>query len=329
MNAIAMIGANRLQPGDLDLVASLLRSSGIQPWQVAPLSYGRGFDHFPAKDILPLLDELSQHGAAGLWTVLDMVSMYLHGGRTPEPALLRKIKDILLAPELLTSTNHRNRDGYTLEQMVETLSRQGAITRAFARALTRQVLFICRNRNDYDLFYELDDPVRKVLRTLMNVYPREVWTEIASLLVSEDCMIRHRAEQLVELSGDNSLGAGLLNALPSEFYLDWVRESPKQRAAIVMHWVPVADKAADGTLSWNPALESFVGEFAEQDGVLAQLAIRLYPRTWWGSIAPLLEPLLPLLQNWTTHASPAVRKWAHDQREHLKKKIADAAHRSE
>ena len=311
-NAIAMIGANKLQSADINLATSLLRSGDIQPWQAAPLSYGRGFDHLPAKDFMPLLLELSKHGAAGLWTILDMVSMYLHDGRSPEPILVRKIKDVLLAPELLTGTNRKNRDGYTLVQMVEKLSRHGAITRAFARALTKQVLQICQNKNDHDLFFELDDPVRKVLRILMNVYPHEVWTEIAPLLVSDEWLIRHRVEQLVELSDGDSLGAGLLDALPSEFCLDWAREDPKQRAAVVMHWVPVADKAADGTLSWNPSLKSFVSEFAEHDGVLDQLAMRLYPRSWWGSIGPLLESLLPLLQKWTSHASPAVRKWAQD-----------------
>ena len=53
----------------------------------------------------------------------------------------------------------------------------------------------------------------------MRVYPREVWTEIAPLLVADDWLIRHRVEQLVEISGDDRLGAGLLDALPAEFYL--------------------------------------------------------------------------------------------------------------
>ena len=56
---------------------------------------------------MPLLSELARHGAAGLWTILDMVSMYLHDGRTPEPALIRKIKDVLLAPELIAGTNRQ------------------------------------------------------------------------------------------------------------------------------------------------------------------------------------------------------------------------------
>lgn len=163
----------------------------------------------------------------------------------------------------------------------------------------------------------------------MKAYPREVWIEIAPLLVSDDWMVRHRVEQLIENSGNDNLDAGLLDALPPELYLEWTRQSPKQRAAVIMEWLPVADKAADGTLSWNPSLESFISEFADQDGVLEQLYRRLYPRTWWGSIGPLFERLLPLVHKWTNHASPTVRKWAQETQAHLKKEIADAALRSE
>jgi hypothetical protein len=327
-NAIAMIGANKLQPADLELVASLLRSGDIEPWQCAPLSYGRGFDHLNSAEIMPLLDELSNHGAPGLWTILEMVSLYLHGGRVPDRSLLRKLKDVLLDPQLLTRANRRNRDGYTFEHMIDLLSRHNAINASFARALTKQALSICYQK-DHDLFFELDDPVRKVLTALIVRYPHEVWAEVSRPLLCKDWMVRHRIEQLVEFGHDNNLGSGVLNALPAGLYIEWVRQNPKKRASIVMHWLPIADKSADGSLSWNPALESFITEFGGQDHVLAQLAMRLHPRSWWGSIGPHLEPLIPLLDKWFSHPSAAVRQWARDYQERIKATIAEAAQRSE
>jgi hypothetical protein len=61
-----MIGAGRLQSGDIQLVVSLLRSRGVEPRRCAGLSYGRGMEHLAIEDIVPLLGELALHGAEGL-----------------------------------------------------------------------------------------------------------------------------------------------------------------------------------------------------------------------------------------------------------------------
>jgi hypothetical protein len=75
-DAISMIGSGKLQPEDLQLVVPLLQSGDVEPWQCAMLSYGRGLDHLSPEQIMPLLDELGEHGARGHWVVLDIISMY-------------------------------------------------------------------------------------------------------------------------------------------------------------------------------------------------------------------------------------------------------------
>jgi hypothetical protein len=163
----------------------------------------------------------------------------------------------------------------------------------------------------------------------MTLYPHEVWTEITRLLLSDDWLVRHRIESLVEFSHDDHLGAGTLFGLEPSLYLNWARKDPKHRASIVMHWLPIANKAADGALSWHPMLESFVAEFGEQDGVLGELSSRLHPRSWWGPIGPLLEPMLPLIDKWSMHPLPSVRAWVNKYRDYLKSEIAKSNLRSE
>ena len=119
--AIPMIGSGKLQPNDVDLVVSLLQRGDVEPRQCAPLSYGRGVDHLKPSEFMPLLDELSKHGSSGLWAALEIISMYLHGGREADATLVRKVKEILLAPELLKAVNRQTVDGYILEQMVSRL----------------------------------------------------------------------------------------------------------------------------------------------------------------------------------------------------------------
>lgn len=76
-------------------------------------------------------------------------------------------------------------------------------------------------------------------------------------------------------------------------------------------------------------MAAFVDEFAEQDYVLGSLGNRLYPRTWWGSIGPFLEPQLPLLATWERHPKYVVRQWVNRKIGELKAEIAAAKKESE
>jgi hypothetical protein len=323
-----MIGAGKLQASDLRLVVTLLKSGDIQPIECAPLSYGRGIDHLAPEDFMPLLDELMHHGTSGLWTILEILTMYLHGGRTPDQSIIRKFKEVLLAPALLKGINRRTMDGHYLQETVTRLAKQGAINRPFAHALAKQLLSICYNR-DHDVFFELDDYIRKCLQALLKTNPQEVWAQLSPLLLSKDWLVRDRVRNLIEFEHDNNLGPGLLFGLPENLYLDWTRRNPDKRATIVMEWLPIAVKANDGALSWHPTLEAFVREFGAKKGVLAGIGIRLHPRSWWGSVAPLLEPLIPLLESWDTHPLPEVRGWAEQRIGQLKKQIEEERRRDD
>jgi hypothetical protein len=325
-NAIAMIGAGKLQASDIRLVVSLLRAGDIKPWQCAPLSYGRGMDHLTSSEIMPLLNELTNHGPTGLWTSLDIISMYLYDGRTVDRLMVRKIKEIILAPDLLNGKDAGTFDGHALELLVLRLANQGQINAVFARGAAKRVLSIC-SQKDGDLFSKLDDPARNVLRTLMKSHASEVWSGVAPLLTSKNWLVKHRVESFIRPSShqeNGNLKEGLLFGIPSNVYLDWVRESPKQRAAFVIQWLPIANVGDDGALSWNPNLESYVNEFGEEDGVLARLAGRLLPRAFWGPLGRRLEPLLPLLKKWTLHPSRGVREWTQKCIEQLRTQIAES-----
>jgi hypothetical protein len=188
-NAIAMIGSGRLQPDDLKLVASLLQSGDVKPWQAATLSYGRQLEHLSPGDFMPVLDELMRQGAAGLWSALDFIFMYLYPGKTPDALLEKKLKQILVAPELFTGTVRHAMDGYHLEQSVALLAKSNILDARYARLLARR-MFTLVDVEDSNIFMELDDAVRKVLSTLIRLFPAEVWAVVAPRLLAK----RSRAE---------------------------------------------------------------------------------------------------------------------------------------
>jgi hypothetical protein len=327
-DAISMIGSGKLQPDDLRLVVSLLQSGDVKPWQCATLSYGRGLDHLSPDQIMPLLDELGRHGAKGHWAVMDIVSMYLHGGKPLSKPIANKLKSTLLAHDLFDEVS-RQMDGYHLEQMAKVLLQHGEMDRKFTIALVKQVLSICQPLKS-DVFYALDGPVCAVITSLLASHPHEVWREVSKLFTATDWQVRFYAEHLFEPDHDNHLGPGLLYGLPPDVYLDWVRKAPAKRAEIVMEWLPITTTGSDGKLAWHPDLQVYVKEFGNQPCALVELARRLRPRTWWGSVAPHLEPFLPLLELWAdTHERAEVRHWAREQIGYISAEIDESRKRDE
>lgn len=311
-DAIAMIGSSKLQPSDIALVVSLLRSGDIKPWQCAGLSYGKGMAHLQGEDILPLLTELSLHGSDGLLAVIKIITMLLHGGGELTEGFLSVLKTVLVDPALLDGAEKNRHMGYDITRVIKYLLRRNLIKAQFAKALIKQLLSICAPARA-NVFHELSRPVRDSLKLIINSYPREVWSNVVKLLFSKDVLVQHRIKQLVMSEDDNSMGAGFLFAIPADIYLEWARKDPATRASLVMRWLPVTSQTEDGGLAWHPVLGSFIAEFGNEPTVLGALSRRLHPMSWHGPLKPHIEPQIKLLEAWTTHPQARVRKWARDR----------------
>lgn len=326
-HAIAIIGSGSLESDEISMVISLLQSGDIQPWECQSL----GFSRVDVKVLLPLLRELEDHGTDGLWSILDIIDMYLYGGtQKATKDLIAEVKRVLIAPELIDAVRN-NMDGYHLENHVKRLISLGAISAPYARQLTKQLLGICHQGSDR-VFYQLDDPVRKVLSLLMPLHPQLVWDEIAKKLTSKSWHVRFYVEHLLEAHNgfqEDHLGRGLGIDIPPSQFLAWVRAKPEKRAAIVVDWLPIAVRDMNGVLSWHPELEAYVAEFGNTPVVLEALTSRLHPKSWSGGLAPYLEPIVPLVQTWSAHKNPAVRDWASRQIEWLMNSIRSERKRSE
>lgn len=182
------------------------------------------------------------------------------------------------------------------------------------------------------MFYELDDPIRKVLSLLMPLHPQPVWDEIARKLTSKSWHARFYVENLLKAENgfhEDHLGRGLGIDIPSSQFLMWVRAKVEKRAATAVEWLPIAKRDTNGVLTWHPELEAFVAEFGNSSGVLEALTLRLRPNSWSGGLAPYLEPIVRLVQTWRAHRNPAVRDWASKQIELLTNSILSERKRSE
>jgi hypothetical protein len=327
-NAISIIGSGKLQPDDLNLVVSLLRAGDVEPWQCTQLSYGRGLDHLTSKEIAPLLDELARRGAAGLWTALDMIFMYLYPSKMPDAVLEKRLKAILLSSKLFDRINRQAMDGYHLEQAVGVLAKHKMLDAPYVRALIKRMLALAEKKQS-NIFFHLNNPVRKILNRVIPEFPKEVWSAVAPALLWKNPLNRHRLQQLLGPDRDTEFGPGPLFGLPQEIYFDWVRKDPAGRASLVAEWLPVATKNDDGSLLWHPVIEAFVTEFGTVRSALGTISRRMHPSGWSGSLVPHLEPWLPLLRSWVDHPLAEVRAWAQQRIEGLQKYIESERKRDE
>ena len=156
------------------------------------------------------------------------------------------------------------------------------------------------------------------------------WEEVSKKLTSKSWYDRFYVEHLLEASrSDDHLARGLSFAVPSSVYLDWVRANPKARAADAVAWISIAEKDGSGRLQWHAELEAIVREFDGQADILSAIGKRLHPTSWWGGLAPHLEPIVPLVESWLNHQNAAVRTWAAKQLDWLRATIISETKRSD
>ena len=175
---------------------------------------------------------------------------------------------------------------------------------------------------DHGLRFDFEHYADELFGRLIEAQPAAVWEEMAVHLSGPQVLRSWRIERHLDPDRDDRAGAGILFKLPEHLYLDWVRGDPEKRAPVVVTWLPLVCKGSDGQRSWHPALEHFVADYCEIDGVLSGIGARLHPTSWWGSIIPFLEPWLPLLQAWQNHPHESVRRWAQVVHEGLVRQIA-------
>lgn len=321
-NALDLYTAITITPERLVEVAENLRQGVLQADFCASLSYGRGLDHLSATELQPLLDELgANHGAAGVWTALEIISMYQHGRPALDADLERITKQLLASPHLLES-DRGNRDGYTLETLVDLISTKGSHDTPFAVSMGDLIVRLCQTR-DYDLFSSLDSAASKIISILATSQPQAFFGVLGRFFEIATPFERHQLEELVGPSdrGETYATGGLLYGLPEYQLFTWADSDPENRAPFLCMFYPMLTGAATATPSWHEGMERLAARYGNVESFRTQLTTRLRPSSWWGSIVPFLEVLLAPLETWFDHPIPELAQWARTVHYRLERQI--------
>jgi hypothetical protein len=306
----------------LDDVIASLRCGEISPRECSYLSYGRGLDHLAPSSIFPLLDELASHwGAEGIWTALEIISMYQHGRSELDSSLAEMIRRLLTSPKLIDKVGRNNRDGYLFEQTAELLIGSGMAHSDFIIGIGDQISRICRS-DDSDVIFALDGPIRKTIRKLLALDASAVWQSISRFYEIATTTERYWLERLIgppdhQFDGEGQNKEGILFAVPQAELEGWAEIDPTKRAAFLCEFYPVIKGN-----EWHPAMELLASKFGDVAEFRDALGRRLYPTSWSGSVVPLLEVYLPPLREWFSHPISKLALWARESHRLLERRIA-------
>lgn len=322
-DAVGAFSSVKLTADRLREITEMLKGGKIEPASCSFLSYGRGLDHFSSVEIAPFIDELSaNHGPTGVWTALEVISMYLHGRTTLDPQLEIQLKDILTSARLLDKPLNISRDGYVLETLVEHIHEYGTLDEAFVVDLAAQIVRLCQIK-DYEVFHALDSTFAKIVSTLVKAKPVAIWNSISRFYEVATPIEKHQLDSLLGTSGRGEayLGAGVLFDLKESILVDWAREAPENRVGFLCDFYPLLVDKVGGGKTWHPAFERLAVEFGEFKSFRQQAFGRLRPSSWWGSMVPFLEVFLEPLESWFEHQNTALAQWSRETYRSLRRQI--------
>lgn len=327
--------ATKISVERLNKIVQSVKQGNIPVTSCVYLSYGQGLQNLSVKEILPFIDELAfNYGAEGVWTSLEIISMYQHNRENLDQELAKRIKQIITSQEILEKTKATRRDGNLFEQLLLLVKKHYGIGDEFAIGLSNQVIRLCQVE-DYQIFAALDDYCRNIIRLLVKEKPSLIWEALSRFFEtatpSEIYFLKALIEPLQHLfDGESHNKEGILFGVSDNECKRWAKVNPEIRVPFLCIFYPIIDRDKMGNNNrWHPALESLSYEFGAFESFRLALSRRIHPSSWSGSIIPYFEAYLIPLKKWFTHSVPEMSFWARDTHRLLERQIASERNREE
>ncbi|MCK1733961.1 hypothetical protein IVA79_08340 [Bradyrhizobium sp. 138] len=271
------------------------------------LAYGRACENIPGPEFRDLLLAISRK-PGGIPVSVEIIAMRLHSDgsakRPPTPEVREAGRQILDRFEFRRTTGRAHRDDHELGMVVRgTLSGpEGALV---ARRLSRK-LMDAASRHDVRA-YDNDD----LMNGLLRVHPSDVLDELFSGTPAE---IKRSVSFFQNLSRHRQ---NIFGGVTDDCILEWCDREPVLRYPL-MASVAILFSGDDenAAIEWHPLVGELLKRAPDPALVLNEIVRRLYPSSWSGSLATVLEKrqkLLDALQGATVPALEAAVKAANDR----------------
>lgn len=317
-DSMAIFTALRMTDLRVREIAARIRAGNFDLPRVVQISYGRGLDETPTLVLAELVDALiGRYEDGGAWAALEILNMVVHGKTEVSPDVLTLIKRTILAPAIAQGpVGHAGHAEYGLEQLIKRLHRAHEIDAAFARGFAEQIVRACQSSNGS---LRMSEVLRKALVPIVETEPLAIWDVIS---VFHDQATRFERDRLTRIlapaqsfmADASRTQGGLLARTPEPVLLDWVAHDPDTRLDFLLSFYPVLEQDA-GAWVWAPALERLADRYGALPAFRAGLRLRIFVRSYAGSLEEHLRRFLAPLAAWEDH--PALGEWSERMRTDL------------
>lgn len=319
---IDLYSALSIDGSRIERIVAELHAERIKPAECVFLSYGRGLDELPTENVSRLLDELIEHGTDGAWAALEIATMYRHG-KPISFEFAERVKMLLVNPELIGGSRNRGRDEHLFETLLVQVRTVVGIDEEFGNGMAQQVLRLAQT-DDWEIISSLKSAMRDLIKMLRDDQPDVLWAYIERFFDVATPIELNRLHDLIGPNADrfdksDNTEAGPLFGIQRDVLFGWADQSPDRAAFLVEFYPTLSDDPAHA--SWHPEFEELGNRYGMTREFRKALANRIRPKSWSGSIVPLLEVYLKPLKEWSKHRIPSLATWAKDQVQQLENRI--------
>jgi hypothetical protein len=180
--------------------------------------------------------------------------------------------------------------------------------------------------------YHLDHEVQRLYGVLLKDYFSTIWPYLSHKLISEgeDYIKFYGLKHILGSHiGGFGLNEGLITYANHDKIFQWCGENKPLAPTRLAELVPIFAGKNDDFSGWHPLTLRLIDEFGDLDGVLSSLGANMGSFSWTGSIVPLLEGRLHILNLVSNHRIKTVADWAKREITYLEKAIKSERNRDE
>lgn len=298
---------------DLERVINCLKPN-IE--RLRPFAYGSILEDVPEEDIEWFCEQIIKQGAP--WIALDI--LYLHCFH--DTIRFTKFRNILektiFALDIADSKAVELLDVFNWEQTILRLLEIVRNTKV-AEYVSQQLISLAAANK---LNSKLDMSAQSVMAKLLSDYQPIAWALLSSALIEiKPSSTYHDLIDLMRANDFNKeVKQGLIETIEPDVLFEWLRENPENAPTITVLLLPIIVEQ-DSEWSIHPIIQHILDNFGQSDSVIQSMRMNLGTFSWTGSMVPLYERRIKVIESLLKHPIEKVRIWAEHYIEDLRAMI--------
>lgn len=294
----------------------VINSVGSNIERLRPFAYGSILEELPEEDIECFCEQISRQGAP--WIALDILYLHCFHDTIRFTQFNNILEKTIFAIDIADSKAVELLDVFNWEQTILRLLENGGNTKVAEYVSLQLISLAAANK----LNRKLDMAAQALMAKLLIDYQEIVWPLLSKALVEiKPSSTYHDLIDLMRANDFNkAVKKGLIEAIEQEVLFEWLRENPENAPAITVLLVPVIIEQ-DSEWSIHPIIQHILDNFGQSDSVIQSIRMNLGTFSWTGSMVPLYERRIKVIESLLKHPIEKVRIWAEQYIEDLRAMI--------